>query len=47
MVTQRSLPFDEVQTDWMLFLDDDMYLPASTVRRFFDDMSAYRGGWIA
>lgn len=32
LVAQRSLPFDEVQTDWMLFLDDDMDLPASTVR---------------
>lgn len=27
MVTQRSLPFDEVETEYILFLDDDVYLP--------------------
>lgn len=27
MVTQRSLPFDEVTTEYILFLDDDVYLP--------------------
>lgn len=27
MVAQRSLPFDEVDTDYILFCDDDLYLP--------------------
>ncbi len=27
MVTQRSLPFDEVKTEYILFLDDDVFLP--------------------
>lgn len=40
MVTQRSLPFDEIQTEWILFLDDDMYLPPDTVRRYFDALEA-------
>lgn len=44
MVTQRSLPFDEVQTDWILFLDDDMYLPPHLVRRFFDALKTMGGG---
>lgn len=35
MVAQRALPFDEVKTDWVLFLDDDVYLPADGVEKLF------------
>ena len=26
MVAQRALPYDEVETEWMLFWDDDLLL---------------------
>ena len=35
MVAQRALPYDEVQTEWMLFLDDDLYLPPNFVERLY------------
>lgn len=31
MVAQRALPYDEVTTKYMLFLDDDVYLPDNAV----------------
>lgn len=36
MVAQRALPYDEVQTEYILFLDDDVYLPADGVERLYD-----------
>jgi len=36
MVAQRALPLDEVTTEWVLFLDDDVYLPIDSVERLFD-----------
>ncbi len=36
MVAQRALPYDEVQTEWMLFLDDDLYLPPNFVEMLYD-----------
>ena len=35
MVAQRALPYDEVQTEWMLFLDDDVYLPPQAVETLY------------
>lgn len=35
MVAQRALPYDEVTTEWVLFLDDDVYLPADGVERLY------------
>lgn len=35
MVAQRALPFNEVSTEYMLFLDDDMYLPPAAVEQMF------------
>lgn len=37
MVTQRSLPFNEVETDLVLFSDDDMYYPCD----FAEKLIAY------
>ena len=36
MVTQRSLPFEEVDTDYILCLDDDLYLPPTLVEGLFE-----------
>ena len=38
MVAQRALPYDEVQTEWMLFLDDDLYLPPKAVETLFNQL---------
>lgn len=35
MVAQRALPYDEVTTEYMLLLDDDLYLPEDTVEQMF------------
>ncbi len=35
MVAQRALPYNEVKTEWMLLLDDDVYLPNSGVECLF------------
>lgn len=35
MVAQRAQPYDEVQTEWMLFLDDDVYLPPKAVETLY------------
>lgn len=36
MVAQRALPYDEVKTEWILFLDDDVYLPSNGVEKLFE-----------
>ncbi len=33
MVAQRALPYDEVDTEWMLFLDDDLLLASDMVEQ--------------
>lgn len=35
MVAQRALRYDEVSTDYILFLDDDVYLAADSVEKLF------------
>lgn len=35
MVAQRALAYDEVKTEWMLMLDDDVYLPPTGVETLF------------
>lgn len=40
MVTQRSLPFNEVNTEYILFLDDDIELPADGVERLLQVMES-------
>lgn len=40
MVAQRALPYEEVQTDYMLFCDDDIYLPPNGVEEMYDTLQA-------
>lgn len=35
MVVQRALPYHEVDTEFILFLDDDVYLPESAVEQLY------------
>lgn len=35
MVAQRALPYDEVQTEYILFLDDDLYIPSDFVSNMY------------
>lgn len=35
MVAQRALPYAEVETEYILFLDDDIYLPEAAVETMF------------
>lgn len=35
MVSQRALPYDEVDSKYILFLDDDLCFPSDTVERMF------------
>ena len=39
MVAQRALRYDEVKTNWILFLDDDVYLPPDGVEHLFNQLS--------
>ena len=47
MVHQRSLPFDEVDTPWILFLDDDVYLEKDSLERLFAGLEAENGDAIS
>ena len=38
MVAQRALPYDEVKTEYILFLDDDVYLAPNSVERLFNEL---------
>lgn len=38
MVAQRALPYDEVDTEFMLFLDDDLSFPESTIEAMYEAM---------
>lgn len=35
MVAQRALKYDEIDTQYILFLDDDLFLPEDTVEKMF------------
>ena len=47
MVHQRSLPFDEVDTDWILFLDDDVSMEDDAVERLFAGLDTEHGDAIS
>lgn len=37
MVAQRALPYDEIETEWILFLDDDVFIEKDGVERMIKD----------
>lgn len=41
MVAQRALPYNEVDTDFILFLDDDVYLPKTAVEQLYRYLMDY------
>lgn len=47
MVAQRALPYDEVQTEYCLFLDDDVYLPPDAVEKMYLEMVEHKGQVIS
>ena len=47
MITQRSLPFDEIDTDYILFCDDDISLESTSVQRLYDGLIANNGDCIS
>lgn len=47
MVTQRSLSFNEISSDFILFLDDDIYLPEDCVQKLLDGIVDNNGDVIS
>ncbi len=47
MVAQRALDYDKVDTDYILMLDDDVYLPPNAVERMFYGLNEYKAGCVA
>ena len=47
MVAQRALQYDEVKTEYILFLDDDVYLPPSGVETLYNELKAHNGNVIS
>lgn len=47
MVAQRALRYDEVQTEYILFLDDDVYLPHDGVEFLYRELMEYQGQVIS
>lgn len=41
MVAQRALPYHEVDTEFILFLDDDVYLPETAVEQLYKYLTNY------
>lgn len=47
MVAQRALQYDEVETEYMLFLDDDVYLPSNGVERLYNALVEHNANVIS
>lgn len=47
MVAQRALSYTEVKTDYILFLDDDLYLPPNLVETMFNKLVKLKADVIA
>lgn len=47
MVAQRSLPFDEITSEYILFCDDDVFLPQDAVQKLFTAMEEYGASCVA
>lgn len=46
MVAQRALSYDEIDTEWILFLDDDIEFRPDAVETMFNLLAKYRGDVI-
>ena len=47
MVAQRALRYDEIDTEYILFLDDDVFLPPNSVELLFHQMQDYNADIIS
>jgi GT2 family glycosyltransferase len=47
MVAQRALLYKEVQTEYCLFLDDDVYLPPDAVEKMYNEMCQHNAQVIS
>ena len=47
MVAQRALPYKEVETEYMLCLDDDLEFPSNTVECMFQLLSKYNADVVS
>jgi glycosyltransferase involved in cell wall biosynthesis len=47
MVAQRALDYNEVQTEYCLFLDDDVYLPSDSVEKMYNELVHYKAQVIS
>lgn len=47
MVAQRALPYDEVNNEYMLFLDDDVYLPSNGLETLYHEMMEHNAQVIS
>lgn len=47
MVAQRALVYDDVTTDYILFLDDDLYLPNDAVEILFSQLNRHSADIIS
>lgn len=47
MVAQRALQYTEVKTEYILFLDDDVYLPPTGVETLYHEFQQYKGDVIS
>lgn len=47
MVSQRALQYKEVKTEYILFLDDDVYLPSTGVETLYHELQQYKGDVIS
>ena len=47
MVAQRALQYDEVKSDYILFLDDDVYLPPNGVETLYSELLEHQAQVIS
>lgn len=47
MVAQRALRYDEVKTEYILFLDDDVFLPSTAVEILYKELNEMQGDVIS
>ena len=47
MAAQRALPYDEIETEYLLLCDDDIFLPSDSVEILFKDMMKNGGDCIS